>query len=137
MISLLGIILIPFIAFLASSNRSKINLRTVGGAFVIQASIGAFVLYVPAGKQFLEILAIGVSSVLNYGHEGINFLFGNVSDPSLGFIFAVQVLPIIIFFSSLIAVLYHLGIMGWVVKLIGGSHFRLNIFCSRAKFSAS
>jgi len=121
MISLLGIILIPLIAFLASTNRSKINLRTVIGAFITQASIGAFVLYVPAGKKFLEVIAIGVSSVLNYGHEGINFLFGKVSDPSLGFIFAVQVLPIIIFFSSLIAVLYHLGIMGWVVKLIGGA----------------
>ena len=120
MISLLGIVLIPLIAFLASSNRSKINLRTVAGAFVLQASIGAFVLYFPPGKHLLEVIAIGVSNVLNYGHEGIRFLFGNVSDPSLGFIFAVQVLPIIIFFSSLIAVLYHIGIMKWVVTVIGG-----------------
>jgi concentrative nucleoside transporter, CNT family len=121
MISLLGVILIPLIAFVASSNRSKINLRTVAGAFILQASIGAFVLYFPPGKQLLEVIAIGASNVLNYGHEGIRFLFGNVSDPSLGFIFAVQVLPIIIFFSSLIAVLYHIGIMGWMVALIGGA----------------
>ena len=120
MISLLGIAIIPVIAYLASSNRSQINLRTVLGAFLIQAAIGAFVLYIPAGKQFLELVAVGVANILTYSQAGIDFLFGNVGNPSLGFIFAFQVLPIIIFFSSLIAVLYHLGIMGWIVKLLGG-----------------
>ncbi|MCH8257265.1 MAG: NupC/NupG family nucleoside CNT transporter [Proteobacteria bacterium] len=120
MISLLGIAIIPVIAYLASSNRSQINLRTVLGAFSIQAAIGAFVLYIPAGKQFLELVAVGVANILTYSQAGIDFLFGNVGNPSLGFIFAFQVLPIIIFFSSLIAVLYHLGIMGWIVKLLGG-----------------
>ena len=120
MISLLGIALIPVIAYLASANRQRINLRTVIGAFLIQAAIGAFVLYIPAGKQFLEVMAIGVSNILTYSQAGIDFLFGNVGNQSLGFIFAFQVLPIIIFFSSLIAVLYHLGIMGWIVKLLGG-----------------
>ena len=120
MISLLGIAIIPAIAYLASSNRSQINLRTVLGAFLIQAAIGAFVLYIPAGKQFLELVAVGVANILTYSQAGIDFLFGNVGNPSLGFIFAFQVLPIIIFFSSLIAVLYHLGIMGWIVKLLGG-----------------
>ncbi len=121
MISLLGIVLIAAIALAASTNRSAIRLRTVIGAFLMQASIGAFVLYVPAGKQLLEVIAIGVSSVLTYSQEGINFLFGNIGNQSLGFIFAFQVLPIIIFFSSLIAVLYHLGIMGWIVRLLGGA----------------
>ena len=120
MISLLGIAIIPVIAYLASSNRSQINLRTVLGAFLIQAAIGAFVLYIPAGKQFLELVAVGVANILTYSQAGIDFLFGNVGNQSLGFIFAFQVLPIIIFFSSLIAVLYHLGIMGWIVKLLGG-----------------
>ena len=120
MISLLGIAIIPAVAYLASSNRSQINLRTVLGAFLIQAAIGAFVLYIPAGKQFLELVAVGVANILTYSQAGIDFLFGNVGNPSLGFIFAFQVLPIIIFFSSLIAVLYHLGIMGWIVKLLGG-----------------
>lgn len=120
MISLLGIALIPVIAYLASANRQRINLRTVIGAFLIQAAIGAFVLYIPAGKQFLEVIAIGVANILTYSQAGIDFLFGNVGNQSLGFIFAFQVLPIIIFFSSLIAVLYHLGIMGWIVKLLGG-----------------
>ncbi|MFP6806373.1 MAG: NupC/NupG family nucleoside CNT transporter [Pseudomonadales bacterium] len=121
MISLLGIAIIPAIAFLFSSDRSRINLRTVIGAFAIQALIGAFVLYVPAGKQFLEVIAIGVSSILGYSQEGISFLFGSIGDQSSGFIFAFHVLPVIIFFSSLIAVLYHIGIMGWTVRLIGGA----------------
>ncbi len=121
MISLLGIALIPAIALLFSSDRNQINLRTVLGAFTIQAAIGAFVLYLPAGKQLLEVIAIGVSSVLGYSQEGINFLFGSIGDGSAGFIFAFQVLPVIIFFSSLIAVLYHLHIMGWVIRLIGGA----------------
>ncbi len=121
MISLLGIAIIPAVAFLFSSNRNKINLRTVLGAFAIQASIGAFVLYFPPGKKLLEVIAIGVSNILGYSQEGINFLFGAVGNQSMGFIFAFQVLPVIIFFSSLIAVLYHIGLMGWVVRLIGGA----------------
>lgn len=121
MISLLGIALIPAIALLFSSDRKQIKLRTVLGAFAIQAAIGAFVLYLPAGKQLLEVIAVGVSSVLGYSQEGINFLFGPIGDISGGFIFAFQVLPVIIFFSSLIAVLYHLHIMGWIIKLIGGA----------------
>ncbi len=121
MISLLGVALILGVAYLASSNRARINPRTVVGAFLIQVLIGAFVLYLPAGKQLLEVIAIGVSNVLTYSQEGIDFLFGQIgSSESMGFIFAFQVLPVIIFFSSLIAVLYHLGIMGWVVRLIGG-----------------
>ena len=71
MISLLGIAIIPAIAFLFSSDRSRINPRTVIGAFAIQALIGAFVLYVPAGKQLVEGISIGVSSILGYSQEGI------------------------------------------------------------------
>ena len=122
MVSLIGVVAIFALAYLASSNRQSINPRTVLAAFLIQASIGVFVLYVPAGKQFLEIVAVGVANILTFSQAGINFLFGRIGDrESLGFVFAFQVLPIIIFFSSLIAVLYHLGIMGWMVRLIGGA----------------
>jgi CNT family concentrative nucleoside transporter len=120
MISLLGICLLPLVAWLFSSNRKAVNPRTVFGAFVIQATIGGFVLYVPAGKQIVEVLAIGVSNVLTYSQAGIDFLFGGLVGGSLGFVFALNVLPVIVFFSSLITVLYYLGIMDWIVKLIGG-----------------
>jgi CNT family concentrative nucleoside transporter len=120
MISLLGVCLLPLVAWLFSSNRKAVNPRTVFGAFAIQASIGGFVLYVPAGKQIVEVLAIGVSNVLVYSQAGIDFLFGGLVGGSLGFVFALNVLPVIVFFSSLITVLYYLGIMDWIVKLIGG-----------------
>ncbi len=120
MISLLGICLIPLVAWLASANRSAINPRTVIGAFIIQTAIGGFVLYVPAGQSFVEVLAYGFSNLMGYSKSGIDFIFGGLVGESIGFTFALNVLPVIVFFSSLITVLYYLGVMGWIVKLIGG-----------------
>lgn len=120
MISLLGVCLLPLIAWLFSFNRRSVNPRTVIGAFIIQAAIGGFVLYVPFGKQVVEVLAVGVSNVLVYSQAGIDFLFGGLVGDSIGFVFALNVLPVIVFFSSLITVLYYLGVMDWIVRLIGG-----------------
>ncbi|MBU2976667.1 NupC/NupG family nucleoside CNT transporter [Alteromonas sp. C1M14] len=120
MVSLLGIALLLGIAFLLSSNRAQINFRTVGGAFAIQALIGAFILYFEPGIKMLLAMTDFVDNIIGYSQQGINFVFGPVGDKSLGFIFAFNVLPVIIFFSSLIAVLYYLGAMGWIINLIGG-----------------
>ncbi|WP_375055903.1 NupC/NupG family nucleoside CNT transporter [Zobellella sp. DQSA1] len=124
--SLVGMVTLILIAILFSSNRSAIRLRTVGGAFAIQACLGAFVLYVPVGKDILQSISAGVSQVISYANDGMGFLFGGlVGDAAfssgLGFIFALRVLPVIIFFSSLIAVLYYLGIMQWVIRILGGA----------------
>ncbi|MDG1441921.1 MAG: NupC/NupG family nucleoside CNT transporter [Pseudomonadales bacterium] len=124
MISLIGVGLLIAIAWVLSTERKSINLRTVFGAFAIQAILGGLVLYFPPGKQALNVMATGVSSVLGYSQAGISFLFGNLSDQSwnsIGFVFAMHVLPIIVFFASLISVLYHIGFMGWVIRLIGGA----------------
>jgi CNT family concentrative nucleoside transporter len=118
--SLIGIALLPAIAWLFSTNRAAINWRTVGGAFALQALIGALVLYLPIGKSALENIATGVDSVLGYSQAGIAFMFGPAVDDGFGFVFAFRVLPVIVFFSALVSVLYHLGIMGWVIRLIGG-----------------
>ncbi|MEW9799356.1 NupC/NupG family nucleoside CNT transporter [Alteromonas sp. CYL-A6] len=118
--SLIGIALLLFIAWAMSSSRSGINWRTVGGAFALQATIGALILYFEPGKQALLQLTRFVANIIDYSQQGINFLFGPVGDKSIGFIFAFNVLPVIIFFSSLIAVLYHLKIMGVIIRLIGG-----------------
>lgn len=120
MFSLVGIAVLLALAYALSARKGQINWRTVGGAFAIQAGIGALVLYVPAGKEFLLTLSEGVKNILDYGQEGINFIFGPVGDKSLGFIFAFNVLPAIVFFSSLITVLYHLGVMSWIIRIIGG-----------------
>jgi CNT family concentrative nucleoside transporter len=92
----------------------------VGGALAIQAAFGGFVLYVPVGKDILKSVSDAVSSVIGYAQNGIGFLFGDLANFKLGFIFAVNVLPVIVFFSSLIAVLYYLGVMQWVIRIIGG-----------------
>lgn len=120
--SILGIVVLLVIAVLFSNNRKSINLRTVLGALAIQIGFAALILYVPFGRDALQATANGVSNVIAYGNEGINFVFGGLSDPSnAGFIFAVKVLPIIVFFSGLISVLYYLGIMQVVIKVIGGA----------------
>ena len=121
--SVLGIVVLLVIAVLFSNNRKAINLRTVLGALAIQIGFAALILYVPFGRDALQATANGVSNVIAYGNEGINFIFGGLADPSknAGFIFAVKVLPIIVFFSGLISVLYYLGIMQVVIKVIGGA----------------
>lgn len=124
MTSLLGIIFIFAVGFALSNSRSNINWRTVGGAFAIQAGIGGFVLYTGFGGDVLNALTSFVQNIIDYSKAGTSFLFGPLSDLSraenIGFIFAFQVLPIIIFFSSLISVLYHLKIMSLIIKIIGG-----------------
>ncbi|CAM2900758.1 NupC/NupG family nucleoside CNT transporter [Vibrio mytili] len=126
--SLVGMVVLLAIAFAFSSNRKAINLRTVGGAFAIQFALGAFVLYVPWGRDLLNGFSSGVSNVINYGNDGSSFLFGGlVSDKMFevfgggGFIFAFRVLPTLIFFSALISVLYYIGVMQWVIKILGGA----------------
>ncbi|MEE6075391.1 MULTISPECIES: NupC/NupG family nucleoside CNT transporter [Avibacterium] len=120
-ISIVGIFVLLGIGLLFSNNRKAINFRTIFGALAIQIGFAALILYVPAGRNALLSTAEGVSKVINYGNEGIAFLFGNLADPSnVGFIFAFKVLPIIVFFSALISVLYYIGVMQWVIKIIGG-----------------
>lgn len=128
LMSLVGIVALLFIAFLFSNNKKAINFRTVFGALAIQIGIGALILYVPAGRQALLAAAEGVSAVIGYSNDGISFLFGGlVSDKMFevfgggGFVFALRVLPPIIFFSALISVLYYLGIMQFVIRILGGA----------------
>jgi CNT family concentrative nucleoside transporter len=120
MVSLIGVALMLLIALAFSSHRKSINWRTVGGAFAIQASVGALVLYFPPGKQLLLSLTGYVENIIGYSQDGITFIFGPLGNKSMGFIFAFNVLPVIIFFSSLITVLYHLKIMNIIIRVIGG-----------------
>lgn len=124
LISLLGIASLLLVAFAFSKYRSSINWRTVVIAFLLQFTLGAFALYLPFGKTVLASVSSGVTGVLSYAQSGIDFLFGNLgrsSSDGIGFVFAFQVLPIIIFFSALVSVLYYIGIMGMVIRAIGGA----------------
>ena len=124
--SLVGMVVLIGLAVLLSKSRKDIRLRTVGGAFALQFAFGAFVLYIPFGKKILISISDAVANVIAYGNEGINFLFGDLTATfNFGFIFALRVLPVIIFFSALISVLYYVGIMKWVINILGGALSKL------------
>jgi concentrative nucleoside transporter, CNT family len=119
--SLAGMSVILAVAILLSSNRRAIRFRVVGAAFALQASLAALVLYVPWGKTVLEVMSNGVSNLLGYAQAGTNFIFGPLAAPEIGGnSFAIAALPVIIFFASLISILYYLGIMQYVIRWIGG-----------------
>ncbi len=121
LLSLLGMVVILAIAVLLSSNRRAIRLRVVGAAFALQASLAALVLYVPWGKTVLEVMSNGVSNLLGYAKAGTDFIFGPLASPEIGGnSFAIAALPVIIFFASLISILYYLGVMQYVIRWLGG-----------------
>ena len=120
-VSLLGIAILLIIPYLLSEDRRLINTRTVAGALLLQILIGALTLYSETGIAILNYCSAAVGSVLENAQGGIEFVFGEVGTLDFGFIFAFQVLPIIVFFSSLVSLLYHIGLMGWVIKLVGGA----------------
>jgi concentrative nucleoside transporter, CNT family len=121
LLSFAGMALIVLIAIVLSSNRRAIKLRVVGAAFALQASLAALVLYVPWGKTVLEFMSNGVANLLGYAGEGTKFIFGPLASPEMGGnSFAIAALPVIIFFASLISILYYLGVMQYVIRWIGG-----------------
>ena len=130
---IVGIVTLLAAAWAISRNRKAIRWRTVGLAFLLQAGIGVLVFRSPWGRQWLADLSWVVGKVIEAGRDGISFLFGGLATgDGIGFVFAFQVLPVIIFFSSLIAVLYHLRVMQAVITVIGGG-LRLLLGTSRAE----
>ena len=128
-IGLGGILAILGLALALSENRRAINLKTVLFAFLTQAAIAGLILYFPPGQAFLNTMVAGAQHVIDYGSLGAEFLFGELGRKETGFVIAFQVLPIIIFFSTLMSTLYYLGVMqrviatlgGWLQKLVGVS----------------
>ena len=125
-IGILGIVVLLGIAYAFSSNRKAINLRIVGAAFALQAAIAAFVIYSDAGRAVIRGISTGVLAIIGYSKAGIDMVFGPLADTDVvGFSFAINVLPIIIFFAALMSVLYHLRIMEYLVKWVGGALHRI------------
>lgn len=118
---IIGIISILAIALVLSKDRKSINPRTVIGALAFQLIFAFIVLKWEFGRTILQFISKLVQTVIDSSNEGIQFVFGGVLNAdNAGFTFAFQVLPIIIFFASLISVLYYLGIMQFATKVIGG-----------------
>jgi len=116
-----GMILLVGIAILLSSNRRAIRPRVVLPALALQAAIAFLVLYLPWGKSALNALSEGVSHLLGYARAGTEFLFGPLATSPVGQNFALQALPTIIFFATLVSILYYLGIMQRIVRWVGGA----------------
>jgi nucleoside permease NupC len=124
---LMGMGSLLLVAYIFSMNRSAIQLRVVGAAFLTQLGIGALILFWDKGRNALEMAANAVNLVLGYGRAGGQFLFGSLVDfgrmgKAFGgdgaFVFAFQVLPAIIFVTSLMSVLYYFRHYG-----LGDTHF--------------
>ena len=115
-----GILVILGIAFLCSSAKKSIKLRTILAGLTIQIIFAFVVLKWETGREGLVAFSDGVTNLISYANEGISFLFGPLVTDQSGLVFAFQVLTIIIFFSSLISILYYLGVMQFFIKIIGG-----------------
>ena len=122
LIGIAGIAVILLLAWLLSADRRAIRLRVVGSAFALQALIAVIVLYWTPGRAALAGASSGVAALLGYSQRGTEFLFGNLASPAVGGTsFAIAALPVIIFFASLVSILYYLGVMQFVVRWIGGA----------------
>jgi CNT family concentrative nucleoside transporter len=121
LLGLAGIAAIMLIAVIFSSNRKGIRLRVVGAAFALQAVIAFLVLRTSGGRAVIAGMSEAVASLLGYATKGTEFLFGPTESNPLAHTFAIAALPVIVFFASLVAILYHLGIMQRIVRWVGGA----------------
>ncbi|UKE46564.1 NupC/NupG family nucleoside CNT transporter [Xanthomonas cerealis] len=116
---LFGLAVLIGITWLFSNNKRAVDWKLVATGLVLQIGFASLVLLVPGGREVFDWLGQLFVKVLSFVNEGSNFIFGSLMDTtSNGFIFAFQVLPTIIFFSALMGVLYHLGVMQAVVRVM-------------------
>ena len=121
LVNLVGIVAILAIAVALSNRRRMIRLRVVAPAFALQAVIAFVVLWTPWGQAAIQGVASVVAALLSYATVGTEFLFGASAGNPLAGSFALGALPVIIFFASLVSILYYLGIMQVVVHWVGGA----------------
>lgn len=114
--SLIAIVCLLALAFILSTDKKKINLQTVVMGLLLQVILIFFVIKVPVGQFLLEKLALSVSSLIQMGMEGVDFVFGGIAE---GYVFAINVLSLIVFTSALISVLYFLKVIPFLVKYVG------------------
>lgn len=109
------------VAVLLSEARGAIHYVNAAKALALQIAIAVLALVTPVGQAVLQALSSGVVEAISYANEGIGFVFGPLADPASGLILALQVLPVIIFIATIMAVLFHIGVMTWVIRIIGGA----------------
>ncbi|MCY6483426.1 NupC/NupG family nucleoside CNT transporter [Clostridium aestuarii] len=126
LIGIVGVTVFIFIAYMCSNNKKKINWILVIKGMMLQLLFAFLVLKFPPGRKFFEGVSYVITKLLNFTKSGTGFLFGDlVNSNKFGCIFALQILPTVIFFSSLMAVLYYLGIMQFVVSWMAKGMLKL------------
>ena len=119
---LFGLAVLLGITWLFSNNKKAVDWKLVATGITLQIAFAALVLLVPGGRDVFDWLGKGFVKILSFVNEGSNFIFGSLMDvPKYGFIFAFQVLPTIIFFSALMGVMYHLGVMQAIVRVMAAA----------------
>jgi len=116
--SLVGVVSVLMTAVLFSNNRKKIKLKLITNALLMQTALAFIILRTRLGRRVFEILANGFRQIYSFADEGAKFLFGGLANTSgpWGMIFAIKVIPIIVFFGALMSLLFHLGIVQLAVR---------------------
>lgn len=118
-IGIIGLFILVFSAYLLSDNKKAVNWRLVGTGIGLQVVFALLILKWPLGRKAFEVLSSMITKLLDFTREGSMFLFGDlINVEKTGFVWALQVLPTIIFFSALMSILYHLGIMQAIVSVL-------------------
>jgi CNT family concentrative nucleoside transporter len=117
---ILGLLIMLGLAYAFSTNRRAINKKTVAWGLGLQVVFAIFVLKIEFGRMLFQRAGDAVNRLLSYSFEGSKFVFGplGAQEKPLGFVFAFQVLPIVIFIAAFFGVLYHYGIMQFIIKLV-------------------
>lgn len=121
-ISFLGVFVLLGVLYFFSTNKEKVDRKMIIKALIIQFILAFIMVKLPIGQFIMDKVSAFVTTVINFGYEGLSFVFGSLADSgaSTGMIFAIQTLGMIVFVSSLAAILNYLGVIGWVVEKIGG-----------------
>lgn len=121
LLNILGIIVVIFGLYLFSENKDKVDKKLIVKVLLVQFLLAFLLVKFPLGQEVIKVVSDFVTNVLSYGFEGVAFVFGSLTDDNAGYIFAISVLANIVFTAALVAALYYLGVINFIVKLIGGT----------------
>ena len=121
LLNILGIFVVIGGLYLFSENKNKVDKKLILKALLVQFVLAFLLVKFPLGRNVVKVTSDFVTNVLNYGFEGVSFVFGSLADGSTGYIFAISVLANIVFIAALVAALYYLGVINVIVSFIGGA----------------
>lgn len=121
LLNIIGIIVVIFGLYLFSENKDEVDKKLIAKASLVQFILAFLLVKFPLGQKVIKVVSDFITNVLNYGFEGVSFVFGSLADGSVGDIFAISVLANIVFTAALVGALYYLGVINFVVKLVGGA----------------